>query len=670
MRLSHRLLILAFVVTAPLARAADRRALVETAYRMLPITLRYAVEVKELPPTWTELDKKILARVNTVASWNPPLAFSDRPQDFRLLPHEPTRLMRYEDGTVHVNLELLNRDDLDLELPTLFKLLFHELGHAIGVPNWGERDHTAQHFENLLRPYTRTQKIGAGEIVTFSLPIEKIETMLGADWKRTSMPTTAVFFATQGHYFDLTESVESAARDILNMARPLSSEFNRVAYGIGTNFGKIPAALMEALMTSPQLYGLIRALTGENPEFDFKVQESLRRLRFELHELRTLEVASIEATELEDSYFVHLKAAFRTSRTAKNIRVNFGNVQENAEMTLPLSIHMALPRAPEKLLERARIQVTPRARSNYATEARVSGLIRAAGEGGVSQFSVDLPLGTPEKIMLAVQSGAGYIHVPLSSTENTRNSLRARFAVPPSIRNSPRALLVEAVLIDNTDLVELDRVVQLSPETSRLGMPDPRLHEKDLVPENVGLWGRFNGVQVFKTDFDYKEPSIILDQANGEHFILDHNNLLVEFRLPADVKIREVRLHLQRMLLIVNETDKEGREVHEGPVDGENLRFASGGNLEEMRDFFDILVNSSDQVFRADLEEGRQIVRTKFQARFRKPRELEANEAYGPPLGNPVMLEIVTSDLQTIRHYFGDAAKMKFDCPDFLNPEP
>ncbi len=672
--------------------AVGRKPLVESAYRLLPSLLINAKESKsfmnQLGQQEKEVFDKIIERMKVLA---PKLVYSQNQKKFIIPPDTAPRLMwtpvKVKDGEeateeivdeniININEVLLEDPSLKIDFVFLLKLFLHEVGHKIGEADLGMRDRLAQLFENHLRPYLKYEKIDTElELMIFSLPHGKVNVELAQVMDDEIQPSSLLMLKQGLHYIDLTSSFRQAMKVPTTNMRALWAELNKGIYSIT----EVIHVAMNQYMKPAMDQGIeaINKLAGEEV---IKKDEGYRRL-FEImmRELRLVEIHSVEQVELNDSRLVSMKATFVITRTGKDyghISINgtaMSDLDKNHPMYLqesylvPMTIQLNIPRDSSADLQSLPFHVQLRAAADYSQVAKVGRLTRVNGQ--VSLLQVKFPSEeNPKTVKMSAQYGSGYLMLAAKKIEKTVDGMYlAEFEIDPQFYQGETAFVADALLINLKKTVFLDRLVTLSGSEAKVFHPEIREPSNAIVPQSVGMWGLKKGQLVFATEFDAGIP-IHLEFGDGQlGFAVNPLEAVMDFQLQKKQKIKEIRFHYMR-----TSSEFELEPAKEASADGSR----TVKNIQKNETYEVVSVEGKDLEL-GETSAGAQVARAKFQMPLEmldRPREeLQAylKENMGKKefmfVASPVVLEIITEDLQTLRHYFKINRKPSSKCEDLLS---
>lgn len=659
----------AFATVAP-----NRETIVRAAFEAMPALLGYVEQLKSFEKHLPEArDRELFRRVGAIAAKGTVrLEFSDDRESFRLNPGEPERLMRstavqdlatgqnLDDGEILINRALLYEGPERLELAVLLKLLFHEFAHKTSELNWGVRDRLAQVFENQIGPHISEKMIDEhSELIVLSLPTSKIDKQIGKVEQNQPVPSNLLLLRLGEGYVDLTDNLNQRTGETTTLLRSMWTEANRMIFGIMREMSKV---MTQAL--KPVFEGFLKPLMQTFGHDTAGMDEPFAKLEgVDIKEIRTLEIHEAKASSIENGVFVSMRATYtigRTDKTQMPIEVNGFPWRDS--FPVPVMVHILIPTGPGQNPESAQIDVQVRPNADYLTAARVLGVSRQSGVvAGLKVRFANEDTAEVERVHLVAHYGMGHLMLQASRIERLENGqLEASFDIPASFYPRQVALVADAVVVNGERTLFLDRLVTLSDDDARSEFVRRSELDNSFVDGSVGLWGLQDGKPTFRNHFHFRQPVWIIDNVKSDNFSLNHSGLKVEFQLRKEQKIREIRLYLNRSLILLDVSPDEKKEVRETvmvEMGGRTYRFANGGKMKGQKDLHDIATIDANEIYSAYLPTGYQKVQAVLSIPFRTAGGSEseqANEAHAPPMGYPFLLEVVTENLQMLRYYFQD----------------
>ncbi len=685
-------LLFSFLASASQAPSPSwqREPLVIAAYRTLPVLLNYVEQLKNFDSLFNSHDRKLFKRVIEIAnSGQVPLEFSDDRESFRLNPGEPERLMRstgiqdtdtgrnLDDGKILVNRALLNGLEVQPDLATILKLLFHEVAHKTAELDWGVRDRLAQVFENQIAPHISVQNVREdADLIVLSLPASRIDKQIGqAAQANEPLPTNLILLRLGDGYVDLTDNMQKRTIGTTALLRSMWTEANRVIYMIMRQMAKAMTQAMRPVFEG-FLKPMMKAFGGDVSGMDDPF-EKLEQI--DVKEIRTLEVHEARSSSIQNGIFISMRATYtigRTDKTQMPIQVSGFHWQDS--YPVPVMIHVVVPTGPGQNPDDAQVDVQMRPNADYLTTGRSYGISRQNGVISTLKVKFKYDAVEPvERVSLILHYGMGHLTLNAARIEKLENGqVEAVFEIPASFYPPQVALVADAVLVNSERTVFLDRLITLSGDDSEsVFVPHSELNN-EFVDGSVGIWGLQAGKPTFRNHFQFREPVWIIDNVSSPNFTLNHSALRVEFLLRKEQKIREIRFYMKRSLIALDTTPDEGKEAPQivtAEFDGRKYRFANGGKMKEQKDVHDITSIDASEIYSAYLPNGHQKVQAVLSVPFRILGSVATGDgseaaAYAPPMGYPFLLEVVTENLQTLRYYFQDpnAAPPQEDCEDIL----
>lgn len=705
--------IAAFIpATAHSTEPLSREEMVRSAYRTLPALLSFITHLANFNPDDKRKGPPLIANsheralfqriVELAASNKVPLEFSDDRESFKLNPNEPERLMRstavqdtstgtnLDDGKIFVNRALLNSPEVNYDLATILKLLFHEFAHKTPETNWGVRDRLAQIFSNQISPYITEQNIRDGaDLLLVSLPAKKIDKLIAAQNSGEPMATNLILLRLDGRYIDLTDDLYKRSRETTSLLRSMWTEANRAIMAIATSMAKVMQTVMQPIFQ--QFHRWASETFGQQ----FSTDNPFDRMSTDLKEIRILEVHEATSSAVANGIFLSIRATYTISRTDKNqMPIQVSGFPWKESFDVPVTLRVLIPAKPSASAVAGEpaapeVDVEMRPNADYLTTGKILGVSRSGGV--VSGFKVKFksePDQAVGRVGLLVTFGMGQLTLPAARVTTLENGFsEAIFELPAQFYPPGVTLAADAILINNERTVFLDRMITLSGDDTASQFVPHAAHHNRFVENSVGIWGIEKGQDTFRRNFEFKDLVWILDNVNSERFTLNHSRLKLEFQLEREERIREIRLHVKRNLIALDVNPDRGEkgkddppiQIASQPIEGKIYRFASGGGMKEQRDVHDIAFVDANDIYYSypPNAQGKQKVQATLSIPFHEMAAVKSdNEAYAPPMGYPYLIEVVTENLQTLRYYFQDPDKphedhtCEFDLASAMNPRP
>jgi hypothetical protein len=632
------------------ANAVDRRPMVTALYNHLPVFLKYVQGLKEFA-NLPQGDQTIINKVTTtLETHHPALVFDSRAENFILQPGEPPRLMRSETGAdrpVLVNEKMLNAPETPIDVANLLKLLFHEIGHKIGEPNWGVRDRTAQIFSEFIRPYVREKKLGTqSRLIMVSLDTKNVGSELAPVSMSLPQPTNLIFLQTAQGTKDLTPLMNNGLTSSASNLRSIWSELNRALFHL------MDMMLEPMNILNDQVFGPLMKAFGAayNTSTDgFPLPKAAPK------ELRLLNLHDIDGVELDNhSVVFSVRGLYNVARTANEIHISMGKKPLANAQEVPVVISGTVSSSDTQLI----VQVRPDI--NYATVAKVNGVMRTSGLVQNMKVTAAHPK-LPYRGALRLQYPGGYLHVQAFAIKPAaNNTFTFEFNISPHTQGIPTYLLAESLLIDDQTTIFLDREIEINDKTAT---QRPQHHHTDgfqFIPGSAGFWGSENQKPVLHKDFQYMQSVILFHLSMSKQLSFNPSDMVAEFKVNRPAEIREMRILFKRLLILLDTKDYEDSDEPGKPLPilslqmGDTIeRFAGAGTSWEQSDLFETVIVPLDKVqhFTAS---GETTIRAFFKTPFKKLRDLATpTEVHAPAMFQPLAIELVTADLQTHIYQFG-----------------
>lgn len=672
---------LCFLLAWPAAHASevvDRKPLVEVAYRMFPGLLRNAISLKEFNQQLTDDEKAIIKRMKKYgkAHMSRLIYVPNTNNQFVEKEGEAPRLMRTPpeitaDEKIFVNETLLQDPNLEIDFLFLQKLFFHEISHKTGDISQGLKDRIAQQFENHIRLYSKpARKIANGvELLIFSIPAEKLDVEFEKVSDIEIQPSVMLMLKRGNTYYNLMPQLnEAIKRPILTM-RSMGAEINKAIFPVMGIMGSAIEAMMQimaeqvgALVPLLQSFGI--NTNGLSKEAILGQTQSLL-----VAETRSIDIHDVEAVQFPGMTYLSMKTTFAVSRTNKNLEIGFngspsteGGEKEidfmNWKDSFPVSIHIQaeVPSGANADLSQTKFHIQIRPTIDFTKTAKVGRTIRT--NGSVTSMEVAVPADkTPTNMQMVVNYGSGSLLLQARGGDLIADRLyKIHFEFDSSIYGNPAALVADSVLVDGEKTIYLDQLVNLSsPEKTMYHTPNS--NKESIIPNSLGFWSNKDGKAHFAVDFGSGSPILLAQHASNQTLSLPAvhpDQMVMDFKLKSLQKIKQIRLHQKRMvILIVPDKEREGNYVKRMKKD----------------EWQEILAADVAQIQAAQISSDTQMVRVLFQPKFKvreHPGEKYKESLVFPTL-NPIMVEVVLEDLQTLRYYFNSSVSKA--CEWALDPE-
>jgi len=566
--------------------------------------------------------------------------------------------------------ERLKNPSAEIDIGVFEKLADLEVGKEITEEDLGLRDQIGQLFENHLRPHLKPPvKVGDNqELLVFSLHIDQVQNELAKVEDDELQPTTLLMLKRNNSYVDLTPNFSKAlivpTRNMRSMWAELSNAFNGITQVIHAILNKFLAPKMQDGMN---FLNAIRQLMGQ--ERDEETDEGFKKfLDFALNEIRTVEIKSIDEVELKDEHFVSMKATFNLTRSKRD----FGTVlvrgtpmselPKDHPMYLPdnflvnLTLQFNLPKDNSANLEALPLHVQLRPDADLSKSAKVGSITPSHGQ--VQSFKVKFQLDeAPHSTELPVRYGDGVITLKPSNAEKVgSNEYVLEFSIDPNMYKHPVAFIADSLLINHNKTLFLDRLISLNSSGTNT-LPSSN-SANEIIPGTAGIWGLKNGQVHFAKEFDAGAPiDLSFGEGKSGWLTVRPTEVALDFQMRQIQKIREVRFHYKLASTEV-EMDPEQPPTESGG------RIAKTISKKETHEIISIpgdeIQSSATAVMHSralfaiplDILKG---TREEIRARVMATQDKKDFSF----IVNPLLLEVVTEDLQTHRHYFHISKKDK-----------
>jgi len=649
----------------------DRRALVTAAHRVFPSLATFVASLKTTED-WPQDERRVLEAVRKVAYYDrPPLEFVDDPKAFIIDGMEKVMISdEPKNSPIYVNTTMLNlvaeggRLSGNEILKVILTTLFHEHGHKIGEPNLSLRDRAASRFAQTLAPFIRAEPLGDqpnARLILLSLPQDLVETQLN-DADEMVQPTFLILHQAKGIYTDLTPAATAGVTRSMDLLAPLMTELSRKVYqfvgGIQETIAQAFQQFMSGSSETARFFAELRRMGLPVDEIAEMATST------ELRELQVLQLLQMRSVVVRDEIYVSLDASYMIGRTMRSrMTVRAEGFPLPSDFKIPLQISFRLPLNAKPNLDSVNFNVEYRPLADYANAAKISSVLRQGTD--VNFLKVELPPNTTTSVQLRLRYNAGYLLIEPVRVKSKDGLTFAEFEIPPYIMASSSQFVAESVLIGGQDTVYLDRLIPLSGESQPdRGVNAPSEHRNPILLDTVGLWGSQDNQPQFRRHFEYQDPVIMMEHLTSDRFSLDPQNLPLEFQIQPGVRIREIRLHVQRTFIVTG-VEPSARVDHV-PVRGPSgetfkLPFVGEGTFNRTYQEFEVATLRAPQIFKSDLDNGNQLVRATFTLPFRMRGSLKDREGFAPPFGQPALVEIVTDDLKIHRVYFTKVNEVNCD---------
>lgn len=160
---------------------------------------------KKIMPKITRLGPVNTQQQNST-SYNVPftLKFSDKTEDFILKPGEPPRTAKFTDG-IWMNLQVINK--IEIGIPELFQLFFHEFGHLLeDKKNQSAIDSIAAKIAHEAKLYSRvTTDERGGRFISFTPP----QVLFDSEGTIDYQPRPLLFIQYKQKVYEIETSIKS-----------------------------------------------------------------------------------------------------------------------------------------------------------------------------------------------------------------------------------------------------------------------------------------------------------------------------------------------------------------------------------------------------------------------------------------------------------------------------
>lgn len=654
---------LAFVGAAQ-ADSTHRQPLIEAVHRSIGPLLTY-LNQQEAFSTASGEELAILRQVQSIAMQSPSsLEYVDsfkglqiQGGDHRLMAtsselRDPILVSREQLNLTSQSLDRISGwSNTEVEVLGFFMLLFHEYGHKTDEPNWQIRDSAARVFVQELKKHMRVTPVGEGrELIVLSLSDGRIDIEIPVEGAQTPQPSNVILAKQDGYYVDLTKRIESLSGETSLGVRSVWTEVNKSLYRHMDPLKKALAqAAEQAILPMMQFFG---AFAGQG-QMDDIAESMLQQMRLEIQEIRTLNIHDVQSVSFADNLqLVTLRVVYQYSRTEKNnFPIQITGWDHTDSFPVPMLISFVWRDDINGLPKIKRWNSSLRLDIDYSRSISVKRVQRHSGDLKlIVEVPEDLP---PRGVFLSVRHRLGSISMPATAIGELQGGVRLmEFQVPHYWQNVPELFVAESVTFDGEKTHFLSRSVVLNePETADYVHPR---HAK-LKEGSVGIWGARGHEPEFRRQFTFDDPVTFIDNVINSDFSLNPARLRVGFELEGPARVKEVRLHLSRTLMVLN-VRPEDPQPSIVDIDGERVPIAHGGSFASRKQIQEIVTIPPTQIFHSEtqtLGEQRVIAVTKVPFKTATPN-LGANQAHTPPYVTPIMLEVVTESLETLRYYFSE----------------
>lgn len=644
------------------ASPVDRTPYVKAVHAHLPALMTYALNLKTFDDLPRE-DQRTLRQIAEVIRTSPsPLVYSGDRSLFYLNPGEPERLMHTQSevaAPIYVNTQMLNANPY-IDYGLLSKLLLHEYGHQAGEISISVRDRLAQFFEDSIRPFERHTQLAEGTWLHYlSLPERLIEKELGAVEPNQPQPSFIVILERDGQYTDLTETLVTQLKPSSARMNSMWSEANRVLLQA---VAQIAPAIFEAFkMGTGKLYEIAKAFVPNLEPPD----EMMLDMNFAPKPLRIFEIQDVQWNATGDGQGrLTLKSVYTASVTDNRrlpIEINIGEKWKN-KIPLPVVVYVTIPSSKEGPIV---VDANLRADIDYSREAKLLSVLRSSGKLQAMKVLVVAPQ-QPKQVQLEIHFATGHLFLqPQSITPRQEGQYEVVFEPPHYLARWNDTITAESILINSETSHFLDHQVSLQefvPDSSA----KPPSRKNSVVEDTLGLWGFQNDQPVLQRQFQQQNPPIFMDHVHSDRLSLSPSNMAIEFQLEHEEKIREIRVHFTRNLIVTRQKEDEELRVSDLTIEGTVYRFAQGGYYVRSKELHEIVAIPATQIYQSETALGRPRIKAEFQMPFKTvDGPLEADQVLLPPMITPLWIEVVTDNLQTLNVRF-DLATFDSGCEDAL----